>query len=1162
MAARASSRPISAPHHGGVASAPAPADCNVPDVVEDRREGDGGVAVRRYVRGRLLGKGGFAKCYKFTAIDKGNKIVAGKVVDKSTLAKSKAKSKLLAEIRIHRSLGHRYVVAFDTVFEDRANVYIMLEICPNQTMMELVRARTRLTEVEARYYCLQLLDAMRYLHANNIIHRDLKLGNLLLSADMEIRVGDFGLATQLENDAERKRTICGTPNYIAPEILDNRFGHSFEVDVWAFGVILFTVLFGKPPFETTDVKTTYKRIRDNVYTFPEHVAASSAAKDLIARILQTDPAARPSLEQIARHPFMSGPDATVPRCMPITALQTAPVFMPSDLVPASAAVESMLASEIGGLSIRTSSSARAASVAAGVASTTDVRPRAGTLETVPDATEETEGTASMDLVDDRASPYPGAPSAGSSLSHKYSTASRSSTATEKENAAPAGIAGVKGARGSSLEPHGHAGPRRVPAVAPTNLPTMSVLAGHNANTGRAPAAAPLLARATSAPSMTHTQASEPAAAAAPVDSWSRKPPAPLATTARRVAVAVGGENAAAKVTAVAVEPPTSQRVPNRRAFDVLSSSAATDAPSAGLHRHASAPPDAFGPSATSHASRPGVIVPFEDEDVRSNSHAGGDSARAGGQSPMSLDAAPLPPTTHRPTLAISAPSSTSSEAGMWFSNGITPALNAATPAVHDPARAPATHAPAARTSLPASAGYTSMSVAAYHARLTAATSPATSPRPTVTADSGTQHAAALAHRMRAPPLLPRSSSNTAADDDVVMHTEGAPARASPPPPPPPPAARVTLNDTLQAIHGQLSTPNKAAHTSLCDALAAVRIHHDDVDMSSGMGSPTLPRANLQPSVWVSVWVDYTSKYGLGYMLSNGCIGVYFNDSTKIILASDGLHFQYVERQSHGRSSAPPAWSVAAADAAVFRGHDDLHRVCATLSRHPPELKKKVTLLRHFTTYLHDQYAKRVELTRTGRTAVIPVLESDGGDGNTAQLPGAKPGSSAYATNGTAACCGMVLQLADGEEACMAAGSGSGAATEANALPFVKKWVRTKRCVLFRLSNRCVQVCFLDGTSLLLWREGQAATFTDRSGTRTHLSPSAVLRAHVHNASSSMGTGAEPHVERATMDTAVRLRYVRDVVAQLMAPHAAAAGGAARHGALPGSSGDAITAGDV
>ncbi len=122
---------------------------------------------------------------------------------------------------------------------------------------------------------------MKYIHFNRVIHRDLKLGNLFIGEKLEIKLGDFGLATKLEFEGEKKRTICGTPNYIAPEILDGKVGHSYEVDIWSLGVIIYTLLIGKPPFETSEVKTTYKKIKSNSYSFPENVQINDHAKNLI-----------------------------------------------------------------------------------------------------------------------------------------------------------------------------------------------------------------------------------------------------------------------------------------------------------------------------------------------------------------------------------------------------------------------------------------------------------------------------------------------------------------------------------------------------------------------------------------------------------------------------------------------------------------------------------------------------------------------------------------------------------------------------------------------------------------------------------------------------------------------------------------------------------------
>ena len=104
-----------------------------------------------------------------------------------------------------------------------------------------------------------MLDGIRYMHRKGYIHRDIKLGNLFLDSKLNLKIGDFGLAAQIEHDGERKKTICGTPNYIAPEILfDTKNGHSFEVDIWSLGVVMYTLLIGKPPFQTKDVKAIYK----------------------------------------------------------------------------------------------------------------------------------------------------------------------------------------------------------------------------------------------------------------------------------------------------------------------------------------------------------------------------------------------------------------------------------------------------------------------------------------------------------------------------------------------------------------------------------------------------------------------------------------------------------------------------------------------------------------------------------------------------------------------------------------------------------------------------------------------------------------------------------------------------------------------------------------
>lgn len=281
----------------------------------------GNIIIHKYYKGRLLGKGGFAKCYEFSS-NENKKIFAGKVFVKSDIIKQKRAQKLVSEIKIHKSLHHPHIVALEHFFEDSNNVYILLEMCQNQTLHELLKRRKRLTELEVQCYIVQLIDALKYIHSNKVIHRDLKLSNLFLTDKMELKVGDFGLSSKIEFEGERKMTSCGTPNYMAPEIL-NKKGHSYEVDIWSLGVIIYTLLIGKTPYESNHKKTTFKKILYNNYTFPDDVIISEAAKNLITQILVLEPKKRPSLDQILTHDFFHL-GTSIPKLLPSSTIACIP----------------------------------------------------------------------------------------------------------------------------------------------------------------------------------------------------------------------------------------------------------------------------------------------------------------------------------------------------------------------------------------------------------------------------------------------------------------------------------------------------------------------------------------------------------------------------------------------------------------------------------------------------------------------------------------------------------------------------------------------------------------------------------------------------------------------------------------------------------------------
>uniref|UniRef100_A0A8B9RB20 Serine/threonine-protein kinase PLK n=1 Tax=Astyanax mexicanus TaxID=7994 RepID=A0A8B9RB20_ASTMX len=295
----------------------------IPDILVDPR------TMKRYMRGRFLGKGGFAKCYEITDMET-KEVFAGKVVPKSLLMKPHQKEKMSTEIAIHKSLDNPHVVGFHGFFEDDDFVFVVLEICRRRSLLELHKRRKAVTEPEARYFMRQTIQGVHYLHNNRVIHRDLKLGNLFLSDDMEVKIGDFGLATKIEFDGERKKTLCGTPNYIAPEVLCKK-GHSFEVDVWSLGCILYTLLVGKPPFETSCLKETYVRIKKNEYSIPRQI--NPVAASLIRRMLHADPTLRPSVADLLTDEFFTS--GYVPLRLPTSCLTVPPRFSiaPSSLDP-------------------------------------------------------------------------------------------------------------------------------------------------------------------------------------------------------------------------------------------------------------------------------------------------------------------------------------------------------------------------------------------------------------------------------------------------------------------------------------------------------------------------------------------------------------------------------------------------------------------------------------------------------------------------------------------------------------------------------------------------------------------------------------------------------------------------------------------------------------
>ncbi|XP_045705212.1 phosphorylase b kinase gamma catalytic chain, liver/testis isoform isoform X2 [Phyllostomus hastatus] len=185
-------------------------------------------------------------------------------------------------------------------------------------LFDYLTEKVALSEKETRSIMRSLLEAVSFLHANNIVHRDLKPENILLDDNMQIRLSDFGFSCHLE-PGEKLRELCGTPGYLAPEILkcsmdETHPGYGKEVDLWACGVILFTLLAGSPPFWHRRQILMLRMIMEGQYRFssPEWDDRSDTVKDLISRLLQVDPEERLTAEQALQHPFFERCEGSQP----------------------------------------------------------------------------------------------------------------------------------------------------------------------------------------------------------------------------------------------------------------------------------------------------------------------------------------------------------------------------------------------------------------------------------------------------------------------------------------------------------------------------------------------------------------------------------------------------------------------------------------------------------------------------------------------------------------------------------------------------------------------------------------------------------------------------------------------------------------------------------
>ncbi|KAG0342108.1 hypothetical protein BG004_005755, partial [Podila humilis] len=220
---------------------------------------------------RPLGKGQFGSVYLMRERHSGF-VVAMKVMQKSALLKHKMQHQLRREIDIQSNLKHKHILRLDTFFHDETRIFLVLEYAPQGELYKKLKKSTRFAEWQASKYIFELATALLYLHRKHVIHRDIKPENLLLGANGELKISDFGWSVHAPTS--RRKTICGTLDYLAPEMVEGR-DHSSGVDLWSLGILCYEFLVGTPPFEVPDEDedgpdSTYKKIARVDLTIPNY----------------------------------------------------------------------------------------------------------------------------------------------------------------------------------------------------------------------------------------------------------------------------------------------------------------------------------------------------------------------------------------------------------------------------------------------------------------------------------------------------------------------------------------------------------------------------------------------------------------------------------------------------------------------------------------------------------------------------------------------------------------------------------------------------------------------------------------------------------------------------------------------------------------------------
>lgn len=271
-----------------------------------------------YRLGKTIGQGNYAKVRIAEHVETGLQVAVKIGHNQKTRYED-----ILKEARIQRRLDHQNVVRILDVIEADKDISIAMEFVGGGTLLEYIHKKGKLCEDEARWLFQQVIYGVEHCHHCKVAHLDIKAENILLSADLNVKIADFGFAAEIR-EGELLTQRSGTPQYVAPELVYNNCKYEGpEVDVWSCGVLLYVLLCHAYPFTSEQLPELFRRIKEGKYNVPEFV--SSEAQDLIRRMLTIDPSKRISVREIRKHSWFG---ESIAKVVPENIHEVAPESIP------------------------------------------------------------------------------------------------------------------------------------------------------------------------------------------------------------------------------------------------------------------------------------------------------------------------------------------------------------------------------------------------------------------------------------------------------------------------------------------------------------------------------------------------------------------------------------------------------------------------------------------------------------------------------------------------------------------------------------------------------------------------------------------------------------------------------------------------------------------